>query len=233
MEWCTNIYPVFAKMKKDNHVIFPESVLDTEHLRKEDYRVFNEQVLNNRINKDVSSMLKEVLSYDKKYVELEKEGGIKLSDKEPNTSTYLFFVIFNKVKYLFTKCMQMYVLVNYSMDSKDICYKGEHFRWEYLPRGKETDYSICYLNQYGKYLVNTYEAFCGFCEILGIERCKSNNIEFYKHIVNMNKDVDMQDLEPYYHIIYEIEGQKMLVSFIRTEQLLIAIDWERYVDLRF
>ena len=219
MKWCTNIYPVFVKMKEEKHLIFQER---GSHLCKSDYCNLNDEKLNLKINRDIRYMLEDTSADAKNYVILEKEEGMQLVGNKPDKPTVLFLVYFNGFKYLFLECGEKRILVNYSRMDGNICLKGVHFTWEYLPEQG----IVCFSNQYKKYLVNTYEAFCGFCRMsFGGELHKKHNNEFFKYIEELHKNANMQQETPVYRITYQNNGMGMVANFVSSEQMIIATDW--------
>lgn len=218
-KWCTNIYPVFVKMKEEEHLVYPEENL---HLSKLDYCNLGDEKLNLKINRDIRYMLEETREDSKSYVILEKEEGMRLVDKKPDTPTCLLLVYFNDFKYLFLECEEKCILINYSKMDGSICYKGENFAWEYLPQ----EGTICYSHQYKKYLVNTYEAFCGFCRMLfGGELHKRHNNEFFDWIVRVHESINIQQEIPVYDIPCQMDGVRIDANFVRSEQMIIATGW--------
>lgn len=211
-------------MKAERHLIYPEDGL---HLSKLDYCSLNDRKLNLKINKDIRHMLENTNTDTKSYVILEKEEGMRLVDIKPDKPAVLLLVYFNGFKYLFIDCEIKCILINYSKIDSNICYKGKKFAWEYLPETGMARYS----NEHKKYLVNTYEAFCGFCSVSFDGKLqKKHNDEFFDLIVRVHKGINMQQEIPVYDIPCQKDGVGMVASFVRSEQMIIACDWNLNIN---
>lgn len=147
----TNLYIVFKKIKEG----MPRPLLPD--VNEVDYRK-PERELNTIIEQGILKMAKEAQPADTTYITVFENGEYKLS-KSDGGNGYMKLFFYGGYKYLFFEYGEYTILINYSRENEDICYRGDIHTWEYLPE-KEKLYRIVG----GFYMVNTYNAFCNYAE---------------------------------------------------------------------
>lgn len=147
----TNLYIVFKKIKEGMPRPLLPDVNETDYCRPE-------KELNVIIEQGISKLAKITQPDDTTYITVFKNGEYKLSESD-NGNGYMKLLFYGGYKYLFFEYGEYAVLINYSKENEDICYRGDIHTWEYLPE-KQGLYK-----QIGEfYMVNSYNAFCNYAE---------------------------------------------------------------------
>lgn len=146
----TNLYIVFKKIKKGKHPVLP-GVSEVDYSRPE-------KELNAIIEQGITKVAQEAQSVDTTYITIFENGTYRLS-KSRNANGYMKLLFYGGYKYLFFEYGEYAVLINYSKENEDICYRGDIHTWEYLPE-KERLYKR--IGEF--YMVNSYNAFCNYAE---------------------------------------------------------------------
>ena len=163
----TNLYIVFNKIKNGNPPPTLPDVSENDYSRPD-------KELNIKIEQSISKMAKEIQPADTIYITVFEDGAYRLSKSESGNG-YMKLFFYRGYKYLFFEHGGYAVLINYSREDEDICYRGDIHTWEYLPE-KEELYRV--IGEF--YMVNTYNAFCGYVEnYKGEFPSKTHNADFF------------------------------------------------------
>lgn len=147
----TNLYIVFKKIKKGNPPPVLPGVSEVDYAKPE-------KELNVIIGQGIARMIEEAQPVDTSYITVFENGTYRLSESR-NANGYMKLLSYGGYKYLFFEHKEYAVLINYSKENEDICYRGDIHTWEYLPE-KQGLYK-----QIGEfYMVNSYNAFCNYAE---------------------------------------------------------------------
>lgn len=221
----TDIYPVFDKLKEYEHVIFQNS--SENHISKKDYRSLTASPLIERINKDIETLC--AVEADRKYVHINGSKELKLEDVPPSKDTYLMIVTFQGFKYLFAKSKELYILINYGKKDELLCTDcGNSF--DFLPKEGKSRRTILELEEpYTRFVVNTYSAFCGYCQIhLNVH---SNQLYFkYNKSLRQTlcillKQIIFPEGEADMTVPCRVQDKEVYVRFVKVYNLVIVVEW--------
>lgn len=221
----TDIYPVFEKLKENKHVIFQNS--NVNHVTKRDYEYLEQSALIEKINKDIEMLLG--AASDIKYVYIKNPKDMPLLDTPPDKDIYLMVVTFQGFKYLFVKSNELFILINYGI--KDVTYsidKGSYY--DFLPREGNNGRTILELKEpYTRFVVNTYSAFCGYCQIhLNVP---SNQLRFvynkdlHETLRMILEEIKFPDGEADKTVMRTVRGKNVYVRFVKVYNLIIVVEW--------
>lgn len=221
----TDIYPVFEKLKDNEHVIFQNS--NVNHVTKRDYEILKQPALIEKINEDIEMLLG--VASDIKYVYIETPTNMPSMDTPPDKDTYLMVVTFQGFKYLFVKSKELFILINYGIKGVEHSKKmGSYF--DFLPREGNNGRTILELNKpYARFVVNTYSAFCGFCQIhLNVPSNKlsySYNDDLHKTLRMLLEQIKFPDGEADMKVPCIVQGKNVYVRFVKVYNLIIVVEW--------
>lgn len=221
----TDIYPVFEKLKENRHVIFQNS--NVNHVTRWDYENLRQPALIEKINEDIEMLLG--VASDIKYVYIETPKKMPLLDTPPDKDIYLMVVTFQGYKYLFVKSKELFILINYGIENVIHGIDKDSY-YDFLPREGNNGRTILELKKpYTRLVVNTYSAFCGYCQIhLNVP---SNQLRFvynktlHKTLDMLLEQIEFPDGEADMTVPCIVQEKNVYVRFVKVYNLIIVVEW--------